>query len=141
MDDWVAAIVSVKNRISKDAVVKKDSLHCNRGIAASALQKAIRRNETLVAQQSAFQLHEEDRSTAWRRLIAIPFEDVGVGDIDLVIETVAAAVSPDWRRQRRLHPGLRWHRKTDCTGMRGVSALLAPTEVIVHAGAHDIVMH
>ena len=100
MDDWIArAIASVKNYLSKDAVVAKEPLHCNRWIAASVLQKAIRRGDAFVAQRAAFRLYQEDRSAAWRRLIAIAFEDVGPGDIDVVIETVAAAVSPDWRRQ------------------------------------------
>ncbi len=99
MEDWIAsAINSAKNQIQKNAVVVKDTLRCNRWIASSFLQKAVRRGEIALAQHAAFALHREDRPAAWRRLIAVAFEDIGPADVDLVAETVAVARSPDWRR-------------------------------------------
>jgi replication-associated recombination protein RarA len=101
MEDWIArAINSAKNHIQKDAAVAKDVLNCNRWIASSALQKAIRRGEIAIAQRAAFALHREDRLAAWRRLIAIALEDVGPAAVDVVVETVAVATSPDWRAVR-----------------------------------------
>jgi replication-associated recombination protein RarA len=98
MEDWIArAINSAKNHIQKHATVAKDVLHCNRWIASSALQKAIRRGEIAIAQRAAFALHRDDRPAAWRRLIAIAFEDIGPAAVDVVVETVAVATSPDWR--------------------------------------------
>src|SRR5215471_3043647 len=98
MEDWIVrAINSAKNHIQKDPAVAKDALTCSRWIASSALQKAIRRGEIAIAQHAAFTLHREDRSATWRRLIAIAFEDVGPADLDVILETVAAATLPKWR--------------------------------------------
>jgi hypothetical protein len=98
MGDWIArAIKSAKNPIQKDAAVVKDDLRCNRWIASSALQKAVRRGAVALAQRAAFALHREDRSATWRRLIAIAFEDVGPADPDVILETVAVATLPKWR--------------------------------------------
>src|SRR5262249_5508100 len=101
MEDWIArAINSAKDYIQKDAAVAKDALSCNRWIAASALQKAIRRGDPALALRAVFALHREYRSAAWRRLIAFAFEDVGPAAVDLVVETVAVAMSPGWRARR-----------------------------------------
>src|SRR5262249_37235866 len=98
MEDWIArAINPAKNHIQKDAAVEKDALTCNRWIAASALQKAIRRGDVALAERAALALHREDRSAIWRRLIAIAFEDVGPADLDVILETVAVATLPKWR--------------------------------------------
>ena len=91
------AIKSAKNHFQKDAAVAKDALTCNRWIASSALQKAIRRGDITLAQRAAFALHRDDRSATWRRLIAIAFEDVGPADLDVILETVAVATLPKWR--------------------------------------------
>jgi hypothetical protein len=54
MEDWIArAINSAKDPIQKDAAVVKDALRCNRWIASSALQKAIRRGDTAIALRAA----------------------------------------------------------------------------------------
>lgn len=101
MEDWIArAVNSAKDYIQHDAAVAKDALRCNRWIASSALQKAVRRGDITNALRAAFALHREDRPAAWRRLIAIAFEDLGPAAVDVVIETVAVATSPDWRAVR-----------------------------------------
>src|SRR5262249_24957654 len=98
MEDWIArAINSARNYIQDNPVVAIDALSCNRWIASSALQKAIRRGDTGIALRAAFALHREDCSATWRRLIAIAFDDVGSAAVELVVETVAVALSPDWR--------------------------------------------
>jgi hypothetical protein len=75
------------------------SLQCDRWIASSVLQKSIRRGEVELAQRAACTLNASDRSAIWRRLIVIACEDVGVGDIDALLETFLAAASTDLRRQ------------------------------------------
>ena len=98
MEDWIAkAINSVRDYIPTDVAVAKDALTCNRWIASSALQKAIRRDDIAIAQRAALALHREDRPATWRRLIAIAFEDVGPADINVVVETVAVATSSNFR--------------------------------------------
>jgi hypothetical protein len=99
MEDWIArATNSAKDHTQKDAAaVAKDALRCNRWIASSALQKAVRRGDVALAERAAFALYCEDRSAIWRRLIAIAFEDVGPADLDVILETVAVATLPDWR--------------------------------------------
>ncbi len=98
MENWIArAINPAKNHTQKDAAVAEDALTCNRWIASSALQKAVRRGDVAIAQRAAFALHRDDRSATWRRLIAIAFEDIGPADPDVVLETVAVATLPKWR--------------------------------------------
>src|SRR6266699_634369 len=74
-------------------------LRCDRWIASSLLQKSIRRGEVELAQRAACTLHAFDRNAIWRRLVVIACEDVGVGDIDALLETFLAATSTDFRRQ------------------------------------------
>src|SRR6266487_4562847 len=74
-------------------------LRCDRWIASSLLQKSIRRGEVELAQRAACTLHAFDRSAIWRRLVVIACEDVGVGDIDALLETFLAATSTDFRRR------------------------------------------
>lgn len=95
--DWTSrALERFSDCVNIDPYPPVEALHCNRWIASSALQKAIRRSEVGIACRAALTLHKQDRAKAWRRLIAIACEDVGPADIDLVLQTVAAAVSPGW---------------------------------------------
>src|SRR6266516_485871 len=76
-----------------------DPLRCDRWIVSSVLQKSIRRGDVELAQRAACTLHAFDRSAIWRRLVVIACEDVGVGDIDALLETFLAATSTDFRRR------------------------------------------
>ncbi len=75
-----------------------DALQCDRWIASSLLQKSIRRGDAELAQRAAFRLLQLDKTTIWRRLIVIAFEDVGAGDLDVLLEAVFVASSSEWRR-------------------------------------------
>ncbi len=75
-----------------------DPLKCDRWIASSLLQKSIRRGDAELAYRAALRFKELDRSGIWRRLIIIAFEDVGVGGIGALIDTVVAISSTEWRR-------------------------------------------
>lgn len=59
-------------------------------LAMSLLQKAIRRGRTELAFQAAATLLEQSPERLWRRLACIAFEDVGIGDLDVVAQTTAA---------------------------------------------------
>lgn len=68
-------------------------------VLTSLLQKAIRRGETEIAKRAANTLFALKGSAIWRRYMIIAFEDIGVGSIDLVVATVAAASDADLRKQ------------------------------------------
>jgi MgsA AAA+ ATPase C terminal len=98
-DDWKDRVL---DRIA-DVGIECDTpalLRCDRWIAASLLQKAIRRSETQLALRAAQTLSSVNRSYTWRRLLVIAFEDVGAADSEAVIETVAVATTPKWRSSR-----------------------------------------
>ena len=66
-------------------------------VASSLLQKAIRRADVNLAERAAFTLTRHRGQGIWRRLIAIAFEDVGVGSVDALIQTTKACTSAAWR--------------------------------------------
>ena len=67
-------------------------------IVSSLLQKSIRRGETEIARSAALTLFNHRGSSLWRRLMVIAFEDVGIGGLDVVTTTVAAAGDSAWRK-------------------------------------------
>ena len=64
-----------------------EPLPCDRWLASSALQKSIRRGDVLTAQRALRTLYRHDPRLAWRRLLVIACEDVGIGALDAVIAT------------------------------------------------------
>lgn len=74
-------------------------LACDRYVARSCLQKAIRRAEPILAQRALANLFLHDRRSAWRALTVIALEDVGVANVDLLAQTAAAYGSRTWRAQ------------------------------------------
>lgn len=75
-----------------------DPLPCDRWLARSCLQKAIRRGETALALRALANLLSYDPRSVWRHLTTIALEDVGVADMDLVACVVFAARSAVWRK-------------------------------------------
>jgi hypothetical protein len=67
-------------------------------VISSLLQKSIRRGETDVAQRSALTFFRLKSSAIWRRLMVIAFEDIGIGSVEAVIETVAVSSDSNWRK-------------------------------------------
>ena len=61
-----------------------EPLTADRYVAMSALQKAIRRGNQPVGLRAALSLLRSTARGFWRRLGVISFEDIGVGNIDLV---------------------------------------------------------
>ena len=74
-----------------------EELPCDRWIASSALQKAIRRGDCITAQRAATNLFNHDKRAIWRRLLVIAFEDIGVGCPDALIEAASLASDPELR--------------------------------------------
>ncbi len=68
-------------------------------LAASAMQKAIRRNNEAEALRCARLLVDVDPQRLWRRTAVVAMEDVGVGDIDAVADAIYASRSKAWRDQ------------------------------------------
>ena len=58
-------------------------------IASSTLQKAVRRGDADLAERAAVSLYRSRGRGIWRRLSVIAFEDVGVGSVEALVETVA----------------------------------------------------
>ncbi len=73
-------------------------LPCDRWIARSCLQKAIRRGETDIAQRALASLLEQDRYGVWRHLVVIALEDVGAPGIATIARVVAAGRNRQWRK-------------------------------------------
>jgi len=67
-------------------------------IVSSLLQKSIRRCETEIAQRAALTFFKLKGAAIWRRLMVIAFEDVGIGSVDALTSTVAAAGDSAWRK-------------------------------------------
>lgn len=74
-----------------------DPLPCDRWIARSALQKAIRRGEVALAQRALANLYGHDPRPIWRHLVIIAVEDVGVANVDLLAQIVGAQRDRSWR--------------------------------------------
>ena len=64
-------------------------LRCHRRLASSALQKAILPGDVPAAQRALKTLYRHDPRSAWRRLLVIACEDVGIGSLDAVIMAIA----------------------------------------------------
>jgi replication-associated recombination protein RarA len=95
-DDWKDRVLS---RIEVTSIGFEDSaalVQCDRWVAASLLQKAVRRGETQLALRAAFTLHQFDRASVWRRLMIIAVEDIGAAEPDAIAEAVAIATSSAW---------------------------------------------
>jgi hypothetical protein len=67
---------------------KRNDLVTDPWIANSLMHKAIRRGDILTAERSALSFHALRGSAIWRRLMIIGCEDVGVGSIAAVTETI-----------------------------------------------------
>jgi len=67
--------------------------------ASSLLQKAIRRGAYEHALYAAQTLFRQRGNAVWRRFLIVGYEDVGLGDLDAVVEATTLAADPDRRRE------------------------------------------
>ena len=75
-------------------------LPCDRWVAVSALQKSIRRGDSLTAQRALRTLYRHDPGSTWRRLLIIACEDVGIGAPGAVIVTARRCANAKAFRER-----------------------------------------
>ena len=64
-------------------------LLCDRWLALSAMQKSIRRGDSLTAKRALTTLYRSDPGSIWRRLLIIACEDVGIAAPGAVVTTAS----------------------------------------------------
>lgn len=91
-------LLHLEEEISGYIPPASEPLPCDRWLARSALQKAIRRGEPETALKALATLLDQDRYAVWRHLTVIALEDVGVAAIDTVSQVIAAGRNRPWRK-------------------------------------------
>ncbi|MGA9846165.1 MAG: hypothetical protein WBQ45_00825 [Roseiarcus sp.] len=81
-----------------------EPLACDRWLAASALQKAIRRADALTAGRAVRTLYRYDPRSAWRRLLVVAYEKFGIGALDAGSQRQCAARKPAAKRHFQVSP-------------------------------------
>lgn len=83
--------------MDRQAGERLEPLRCDRWIASSVLQKAIRRGHAEIAQRAVLKLQQETRSDILRRLLVIGFEDVGAANPAVLIKIGRTVGLSGWR--------------------------------------------
>src|SRR5580704_9466712 len=98
----IDAFATIKEHLAEEISREQDPeiqpLNADPWVISSLLQKSIRRGETEMAQTAVLTLLGMRGSAIWQRLILIAFEDLGIGAVDLVVETVAVGMDSAWRK-------------------------------------------
>ncbi len=96
------ALGAAKHRLAREidshSALASKPIPTDPWVISSLLQKSIRRSETDIAQRAALTLFKLKGAAIWRRLMVIAFEDVGIGSVDALTATVAAAGDSAWRK-------------------------------------------
>jgi hypothetical protein len=92
-------LIDLAEAVSARPAPPINPLPCDRYVARSSLQKAIRRAEPVLAQRALANLFLHDCRSAWRALTIIALEDVGVANANLLAQIVAAQRARSWRMQ------------------------------------------
>lgn len=74
-------------------------LSMDKWLAASAMQKAIRRNQPEIAMSAALSLFYDDATKCWNRLKIISMEDISPTAYDLVYDLMFVANQHSWRKK------------------------------------------
>jgi hypothetical protein len=93
-----AAKQRLAREIDSNSALPSKPIAADPWVISSLLQKSIRRGERELAQRAAFTFFHLKGAAVWRRLMVIAFEDVGIGSVDAVTTTVAAAGDSAWRK-------------------------------------------
>jgi hypothetical protein len=91
LDALDGAKQSLACEIDSNLLVQSKPLVADPWVISSLLQKSIRRGETEIAQRAAFTFFHLKGAALWRRLMVIAFEDIGIGSVNALTKTVAAA--------------------------------------------------
>jgi replication-associated recombination protein RarA len=97
-DTLGAAKQRLAREIDSNSALPSKPIAADPWVISSLLQKSIRRGETEIARRAAFTFVHLKGAAIWRRLMVIAFEDVGIGSVDAVTMTVAAAADSAWRK-------------------------------------------
>lgn len=73
--------------------------YVDKWLAASAMQKAIRRGHIKIALSAAFSLLETDREKLWKRLQVIALEDISLSQPDSTRDILRLCSQNQWRRK------------------------------------------
>lgn len=85
--------------IKRGKLIQPKPVSGDKWLLSSAMQKAIRRGDSKVAEMAAVSLWYSDRASFWRRLHVVALEDVGVASSDVIVSVLAATASSAWRRK------------------------------------------
>lgn len=86
-------------------------LPCDRWVARSCFQKAIRRGHTELAVRALANLFLHDPRAIWRHLVIVALEDIGVADVEILRSILGAKDEHSVRRA----PGSLWNTFVDLT--------------------------
>ena len=92
------ALQRLGSQIDPQSALPGEPIDADPYVVSSLLRKSIRRGERQIAQQAALAFFKMRGSAIWRRFMVIVFEDVGVGCVDALTATVAAASDTAWRK-------------------------------------------
>ena len=90
-------LIELERDIKKAVPIRMKPLPIDRWLAASVLQKSIRRGDVKTAQRAALTLWHQDKQSLWMRLHIIALEDVGVASPHAVTKTLCAFNAAIWR--------------------------------------------
>ncbi len=93
--DFVLA--ELAGEITTGKTIIPQPMPCDRWVARSALQKAIRRGDALIAVSALATLWEAVGERIWQHLTVIALEDIGCAGIDTVARVVSAGRNRKWR--------------------------------------------
>ncbi|MEG3181823.1 hypothetical protein [Sphingomonas sp. LT1P40] len=91
-------LIDLAEEVATSLAPRIDPLSCDRWLARSVIQKAVRRAEPDLAIRAVANLFEHDRRSMWRALTIIACEDVGVANIDVLARIVASQQDRKWRQ-------------------------------------------
>jgi hypothetical protein len=97
-DTLGAAKQRLAREIDSNSALPSEPFAADPWVVSSLLQKSIRRGERELAERALFTFFQLKGAAIWRRLMVIAFEDVGIGSVDALITTVAAAGDSAWRK-------------------------------------------
>jgi hypothetical protein len=97
-DTLGAARQRLAREIDSKSALPSKPIAADPWVVSSLLQKSIRRSDTNIAQLAAFTFFKLKGGAIWRRLMVIAFEDIGIGSLDALTMTTAAAGDSAWRK-------------------------------------------
>lgn len=98
-DLFTATDPALQPLLSDYEVPTVEPLHVSKWVAASVVQKGIRRGNVDLALRAAATLLKSDPAKLWRRLAGIVFEDVGLASVDTIRLVMAATRSKSLREE------------------------------------------